>query len=95
LARSERADFWQILSIPWTSNSRRGRFAPFPLINADKPRFAQLCATWGKDGVSEVSQQQLIPIDNMTKMEDWQVTVLLAAKKHVEAKDTEDGDYFA
>ena len=33
--------------------------------------------------------------DNMSKMEDWQVTVLLADKKHVEAKDTEDGDYFA
>jgi hypothetical protein len=29
-------------------------------------------------------------IDQMTKMEDWMVTVLLAAKKHAEVDEAED-----
>jgi hypothetical protein len=77
----------------WTSNSQRGKL-PHSLkdllMSLDLPSCVQLGVR-----LRALNLRLLTTTDNMSKMEDWQVTVLLAAKKHVEAKDTEDGDYFA
>jgi len=61
------------------------------LMSPGSPNYVQL----GVRTCRTARFRLLTVTDNMTKMEDWQVSVLLAAKKHVEVKDAEDGDYFA
>jgi Soluble NSF attachment protein, SNAP len=58
-------------------NEREGRFLQEMMAAMeaqDADGFAQIAANW----------------DQMTKMEDWMVTVLLVAKKHAEPDEAED-----